>query len=481
MTFRTPKAYYNELDPFAAQWLRNLIAANLIAPGDVDERDIRDILPSDLAGYTQCHFFAGIGGWSYAARLAGWPDSRPLWTGSCPCQPFSAAGKRTGMSDERHLWPAFFHLIEHGKPRDVPVFGEQVASPDGLAWLDLVQADLEGAGYACWAADICATGFGAPIIRQRLWWVACAEVSGWGAGIRSNDAWELDSEGSGSTSGMACAEPANGRAEYDSKSIPHGWDGLRGGGSALRLASTDLAQRGSSVARGNLLNGSTTGRYQGDSELGTGGDDCRLALASSTGPLPCAHGGIRSSEESARSRDAELERFGTTGRLARSPSGRRGEERPYDGRDLGGDRAQGDAAGLVSGSDDERLGQSELSTFARLGRDGRQGLRLESTEGPARGSMADGLQQSLGNSRLLQGPIPSNLRPGPTNGFWHRPDWLLCRDERWRPVESGTFPLAHGVPNRVGRQRGYGNAINAQAAAHFLAAVLECLPPPPSF
>ena len=28
-------AYYNEFDPYAAQWLRNLIAAGLIAPGDV--------------------------------------------------------------------------------------------------------------------------------------------------------------------------------------------------------------------------------------------------------------------------------------------------------------------------------------------------------------------------------------------------------------------------------------------------------------
>ena len=61
-------AYYNEFDPFAAAWLRNLIAQGLIAPGDVDERSIKDVSPDDLRGYTQCHFFAGIGGWSYAAR-----------------------------------------------------------------------------------------------------------------------------------------------------------------------------------------------------------------------------------------------------------------------------------------------------------------------------------------------------------------------------------------------------------------------------
>jgi DNA (cytosine-5)-methyltransferase 1 len=103
--------YYNEIDPVAAAWLRNLIAAGHIAPGDVDERSIEDVRPAELMGYTQCHFFAGIGIWSYALRQAGVSDDTPLWTGSCPCQPFSAAGEGAGMDDERHLWPAWFHLI----------------------------------------------------------------------------------------------------------------------------------------------------------------------------------------------------------------------------------------------------------------------------------------------------------------------------------------------------------------------------------
>ena len=162
-------AYYNEIDPYAAEWLRNLIKAGHIAPGDVDERSIEDVRPVDLHGYTQCHFFAGIGVWSYALRRAGWPDDRPVWTGSCPCQPFSAAGKRGGTDDERHLWPAWEWLIGQCKPP--VVFGEQVASKDGLGWLDIVSADLEGQGYAVGAADLCAAGIGAPHIRQRIWFV----------------------------------------------------------------------------------------------------------------------------------------------------------------------------------------------------------------------------------------------------------------------------------------------------------------------
>lgn len=169
-------AYYNEIDPFTAQWLRELINAGAIAPGDVDERDIADVTADDIAGYDQCHFFAGIGVWSYALRLAGWPDNRPVWTGSCPCQPFSSAGMGAGFADERHLWPEFFRLIRECRP--ATVFGEQVASRDGLAWLDLVQADLEAAGYACGALDTCAAGVGAPHIRQRLYWVAITSNEG---------------------------------------------------------------------------------------------------------------------------------------------------------------------------------------------------------------------------------------------------------------------------------------------------------------
>lgn len=165
--------FYNENDPRAAEWLRNLIQQNLIPNGYVDERSIKEVQASDLAGYTQCHFFAGIGGWSYALQLAGWPDDVPVWTGSCPCQPFSDAGKKRGEQDERHLWPEFHRLIaECGPP---VVFGEQVASSDGRGWLSGVRADLETLDYAVGAADMCAASVQSPNKRQRLWWVADAD------------------------------------------------------------------------------------------------------------------------------------------------------------------------------------------------------------------------------------------------------------------------------------------------------------------
>jgi DNA (cytosine-5)-methyltransferase 1 len=272
--------YYNEHDPKAAAWLRELIKQNLIAPGVVDERSIEDVTPSDLIGFKQVHFFAGIGVWSHALRQAGWPDDKEVWTGSCPCQPFSAAGKGAGVADERHLWPAFFWLIQKRKPS--VVFGEQVASRDGIAWLDTVSADMEREGYAFGPMVLPACGFGSPHKRDRTFFVAHA-------------------------------------------------------------------------ARGR--------REQLNEEVGT----------------------ISKPDEIGTSRDM---------------------------------------------ADTMRTGRPER-------------------------------------------------RSEPTNGFWRDADWLYCTDKRYRPVEPGTFPLAHGAPARMGRLRGYGNAIVAPVAIEFIKAAKESLPPSP--
>lgn len=198
--------YYNEIDPKAANWLRELIAGGHIPAGDVDERSITEISPNELSKYTQCHFFSGIGGWPLALELAGWPATRPVWTGSCPCQPFSSAGKQLGAADERHLWPAFFNLIRQCRPKSV--FGEQVASAIGKGWLDGVSADLESEGYACGATVLGAHSVGAPHIRQRLYWVADAGNGGCAEPINR----EFNSTRSGEKEPERCLSP-NGLAD----------------------------------------------------------------------------------------------------------------------------------------------------------------------------------------------------------------------------------------------------------------------------
>lgn len=288
-------AYYNEIDPFAVKWLRELIKAGHIAPGIVDDRSIEDVKPEELTEFTQCHFFAGIGVWSYALRLAGWPDDKPVWTGSCPCQPFSEAGKKQGFDDERHLWPAFAWLISQQKPS--AVFGEQVASKSTGSWFDLVQTDLEAMDYAFGCVPFPSSGIGAPHIRDRAYWVAYANDTG-----------------------------PQGRQE-------------RGNGTNQRV-----------IRPGGLVGGVAE----------SNSDRCQT-----------------------RSETAKTSRHGNT---------------------------------------------------------------IKSNGG--------------------------NNRPGQTNGFWRDVDWLGCRDNKWRPVEPGTFPLVDGAANRVVKLRGYGNAINAYAAKAFIEAAM---------
>ncbi|EEX0000016.1 DNA cytosine methyltransferase [Salmonella enterica] len=345
-----PAAYYNEIDPFAAQWLRNLISGGHIAPGEVDERSIEDVTPDELRGFTQCHFFAGIGVWSHSLRLAGWPDDKPVWTGSCPCQPFSAAGKGDGFADERHLWPAFFHLISECRPQHV--FGEQVASGNANTSFDLVQADMEGMDYAFGIVPFTSAGIGAPHIRERAYWVA-------------NASCEHESA-AGNETGIA--------ARLRSSSI----DGMADA-SGERFNRID-----------SLLQRKESGRF--------------------TESLP------------------ETTGFGTSC----------------------------------------RLGDSNNSRLERhFGDDGAAGW--------------EGAAGSVTSPSL-------HSRPLEVNGFWRDADWLFCRDGQWRPVESGTFPLVarfakslgHGKSslramagrNRTGRLKGYGNAINAQAAAEFIRAYM---------
>jgi len=207
--------FYNEFEPFCMEWMKRLTDGGHIPAGTFDGRDIREVTASDVKDYETCHFFAGIGGWAYALDLAGWPRTRPVWTASCPCQPFSVAGKRRGTSDSRHLWPELRRLIAECRPPTI--FGEQVASNDGRRWLAGVRADLENMGYAVGCADLCAASCGAPHIRQRLFWVADTgqqragqrDCGGKGAGAAGE--WTPNQPGRSSETGRVANTEHDGR------------------------------------------------------------------------------------------------------------------------------------------------------------------------------------------------------------------------------------------------------------------------------
>jgi DNA (cytosine-5)-methyltransferase 1 len=104
--------------------------------------------------------------------------------------------------------------------------------------------------------------------------------------------------------------------------------------------------------------------------------------------------------------------------------------------------------------------------------DGHGGL---ARNGPIQCSRQHRCEPPDGGAGDLDGPAADPAGAGPTHGVWGDPDWLLSRDGRRRPVEPGTFPLAHGIPGRMGLLRGYGNAIVPPLAAEFVTAFLESL------
>lgn len=243
--------YYNEWNSYAADWLRNLIAHGLIPPGDIDERDIREVQADDVRGYRQAHFFAGQAGWPEALRLAGWGD-RPVWTGSCPCQPFSAAGRGKAGADARHLWPAWLRLIRECRPHTV--LGEQVEAAIGHGWLDRVFANLEAEDYACGAAVLGAHSVGAPHIRQRLFWgagrLADYDGDGWHEGAETIRGRQPIPAGRGEARGLA-----------DS-------DGRKPGDGELQRSREHGQQSENSSARG--LADSVSSRLEGRAERALG-------------------------------------------------------------------------------------------------------------------------------------------------------------------------------------------------------------------
>lgn len=372
-----PFHYYNEWDAKTAAWLRELIRRGHLPDGIVDERSITEVAPEDLRGFRQWHFFAGIGGWPLALKLAGWPAYAPVCTGSPPCQPFSVAGKRGGRDDSRHLAPAFLDLIAELRPP--AIFGEQVSAAIKELWLDALFVELEDEGYACGSAVLPACSVGAPHKRDRLFFGAI-------------DLADLVSDG--------LERRLRGWADKE-------WQIIR-------------RPAGRGGAAGDLSNAEHLQRSQ---------------------PMS----GLRAGWMVPGGRDEE----------AHPPAGHRGDgglANGDDDRQQSGTRGGGRSGPSGSVDDPGRRGSSRQLP------DTADGTGLAGIEGAAIGELPEGHGEVYACPRL----------PDQDHGAWSNADWLLCRDGNFRPVESGTFPLANGVPARVVRLRGYGNAIVPQVAAQFI-------------
>lgn len=464
-------AIYNDTERFACDWLQHLMDAGQIMPGKIDDRSIADLSPDDLAGYERVHLFAGVGGWDLALQLARWREG-PVWTCSCPCPPFSQAGKRqscqrcaganlvwcprrTGycicadcghawLADGRHLWPEAWRLIARCRP--ARVFGEQVASPDGLEWLAGVRASLEIISYAPWGTDYPAAGVGAPNIRQRIFWLA-------------------DADGGLARHGHLQSSGQHGQQPQDSR--------------ALRLANTGCASLQREFGHrederpNRALEGEGHQRERGwlHAGLGRAAGGVADTAEQGRGEQPGRDAGAdgRPASESGRLRD-----FG--GMADRSGDGRR-KERPHDGGIAAGDRSKGRSAGSLPGSEPDRLVDAEHP-------------RLERHSGYGHNS---------GEPGWLEAKSGRSAAAASAAGFWSEFDIVHCTDGKARRIPQSPlqrladglpdglvrggfagaegFPLAEGAGNRVGRLRGYGNAINPYAAARFIRAWREVRAP----
>ena len=451
-------AYYNEIEPYAAQWLRNLIAKGLIADGEVDTRSIVDVSPDELRGYTQCHFFAGIGGWSHAFRLAGWPDDRPVWTGSCPCQPFSVAGKGAGTDDPRHLWPHFHRLISAVRPP--VVLGEQVAGAAGYGWLDGVRADLEREGYASRGADLPALAVNAPHIRQRLYWVALdmADAHQGGRGRRPHD-------GDGERDGQA-------GERHEDHGVAAG-----GGEDRLDVADTNvsgLRQRGGDHSpAGHGHPAAPEGRSgHWDDYIWAGGSDGKARRARANISL-LAHG--LSDNMGRMCPEGYAQTVKKVDEYAQKTGQSRAEAMSSVWQIISQEPEAFWPVGVCAGVSPQEVllpFLRELSSACDAG--GGIGQSEEIQERKMRG-----LRDREETTRSPHRREPVEQRPGEHSDPLRELSWVLAQHARalweayWRANATAYPLLSHGEKNRVGRLRAYGNAIVAPLAAEVIKAFME--------
>lgn len=523
--FMTATAYYNEIDPYKAAWIRNLIKAGEIAPGVVDTRSIEDVHPDELREYTQCHFFAGVGIWSYALRKAGWPDDYPVWTGSCPCQPFSAAGSRKGSDDSRHLWPAFFRLIEARRP--AIVFGEQVSSIDALGTdqgadvQELWRREGTLRVLKNWLERNISNALQSVSQRPSPRTGSQSSFFDLGAGQQARSFGQTQSKG----------EEPSVRSDQGADRSKADTGCLRGDGNTVRSASRPglehtlsgqdrpsswlhhFEHEGGSLGVERRLRGLGSGQDASDrlQNLRAAATEIGAAVASTRGAIDEKDGGSWINSVQADLEEANYS-VGTNDLCGAGVGAPHIRQRLYWVAHLGseglegfpwdGDRAprwpsppRSAAACSCSG------GLADCTCGRPQGGD--LGCAYPRTvESPANGKQG-GLADNGGLGRRVKrrskkrgepdgcGPVDSDGR-SPVAGFWRAADWLHCRDAKWRPVEPGSFPMAHELapnmgcdsslktspyreegPWRKGMIHGYGDGIIAEVAIEFISAFLD--------
>lgn len=436
--------FYNDIDPAACAWIRELITFGLIPDGVVDERSITEINPDELHQYKQCHFFAGVSGWPLALSLAGVSPDEPLWSMSCPCQPFSVAGKGKGTADERHLWPAALELIRACKPPIV--YGEQTASKDARAWLAGVFADLEELGYNRAGADLCSAGVGAPNIRQRLYWVADAKhKQRQGCDHRSRSKGEAQGKGTP-------AEPPGHRA-----------DGRLGDTESRRLGKLGHEAQPGSCGHADGSGGiervgdsNSAGQRQQRGTQSVQEEQPTTQLRGDSGGLADMHsGGLKRSSEQFRQTDKDSS-HGDTCREHLSGCGGYGGLANTHGRNPGAEREQCGGEQRQQPADYGRAFWDDSTTIL----------------------CADGKHRRIPAQPLLQ-PMAHGLSPDMGNGGNDRHEEIQSEA---KPQEAAqgfpladpeTFRLTGNKSIRPALLKGAGNAINPEVAAQFIRAHQE--------
>jgi DNA (cytosine-5)-methyltransferase 1 len=509
---------YCDFDKNVCAWTENLVRAGEIPHGEVWCKSIKDIKASEVRGLRQFHVFNGISGWPLALKLAEWPKEISIITGSAPCQSFSAAGKKKGFKDKRHLWPDMFRIIQESH-FDVAI-GEQVPGAIGMGWLDGVFTDLEKEGYACGAVVLPACSVGAAHIRQRLYWVAermeynqgdrrvkrGSKSSGRSIVGGRGDGWLADSSSERCSGIDALLWPEEGRR--DGAQALHETSGCGEHGWLADTAIPELRQKPSAGKQPTDQQDRGTGGVAFSNSGRRGGRDLRRfeghpREAESEVEIE----GRRSAGGMANNNNTRFKRQGRSEQKGRSQLVRdSGVGRPGDS---GGDFV-GRLGGGTSGAQEEGYRGGEEDGFSDLlfgpASDPRPLARAHSRQ-PGAGRSDDGEVCSFQKAERESehGAVVSGRSGGEGLTAWN--PWsdfqiLPCTDGKSRRTGRGVFPLAHGLPrsvgqmqselqglaelaglstanlkaaksNRLHRLKGYGNAIVPWLAAQFIRAYME--------